>query len=62
MRRAGARSTSRVETWLIDDESGTAVKTTLSDDERYLPIAALWNHEILVHRLRDHWRPEQEID
>jgi len=36
------------------------VKSTLSEEERRLPIAAIWNHEFLVQRVSEGWRPEME--
>jgi hypothetical protein len=32
----------------------------LSDDERRLPIGAIWGHPILVDRMAEGWRPEHE--
>jgi len=61
-RRAGVRSSSsgKVETWVIEDTSGEVVKRALSEAERKLPIAAIWNHEFLVQRVGEGWRPEME--
>jgi len=60
LRRAGVRSGCAVETWVIEDASGEVVKRELSDQERQLPIAAIWNHEFLVQRVSEGWRPEFE--
>jgi hypothetical protein len=60
LRRAGARAGTRVETWVIERESGDVVRGVLSDDERRLPIAALWNHEFLVARVVSGWQPTDE--
>jgi len=60
LRRAGARSGRRVDTWIIEDGSREVVKTKLSDEELQLPIAAIWNHELLVQRIAEGWTPTQE--
>lgn len=61
VRRAGVRSaTGVVETWIIEDGGRELVKKRLSDSERKLPIAAIWNREMLLHRVSDGWRPEME--
>lgn len=60
LRRAGVRSGRTVETWIIEDGSGETIKRNLSQHERRIPIAAIWNHEILVQRIVEGWRPEME--
>jgi hypothetical protein len=60
LRRAGARSGRRIDTWIIEDGSREVVKANLSDEERRLPIAAIWNHELLVQRIVEGWTPMQE--
>ena len=59
-RRAGARVGLTVKTWIIEDGSSEEVKHQLSPEERHLPIAAIWNHEFLLQRVREGWRPEME--
>jgi hypothetical protein len=59
-RRPGVYSERGVETWVIEDETGDQVRTKLSDAERLLPIAAIWNHEFLLGRIDSGWRPESE--
>jgi hypothetical protein len=61
-RRTGARPRDGgpVETWVIEDESGETVRTSLSDEERSLPIVRLLNHEALIHYIVTGWRPEVE--
>jgi hypothetical protein len=59
-RRPGVRSGSKVETWVIEDASGEIVKRALSEEERRLPIAVIWNHELLEQRVAEGWRPEME--
>jgi hypothetical protein len=60
LRRRGAISGRKVETWIIEDGSKEVVKQELSDEERQLPIASIWNHEFLVQRVNEAWRPEME--
>jgi hypothetical protein len=60
LRRAGRRSGKRVETWIVESGLGEIVKTRLSDEELRLPIAAIWNHELLVQRVAEGWNPAQE--
>ena len=60
LRRPGVRSPNRVETWIIEDGGIESVKTKLSDAERRLPIAAIWNRELLLQRVAEGWRPEME--
>src|ERR1041384_5792547 len=60
MRRAGARSEKKVETWIIEDGTSEIVKRELSAAELELPIAAIWNHELLLQRVAEGWRPEME--
>lgn len=60
LRRAGARSGRHVDTWIIETGSGDVVKAKLSDEELRLPIAAIWNHELLVQRIAEGWTPAQE--
>jgi hypothetical protein len=60
LRRAGARSGRRVDTWVIEGGSREVVKSTLSDDELRLPIASIWNHELLLQRIAEGWTPVQE--
>jgi hypothetical protein len=60
LRRAGVRSGRRVDTWIIEGGSGEIVKAKLSEDEQKLPIAAIWNHDLLVQRIAEGWTPVQE--
>jgi hypothetical protein len=60
VRRPGARVGRKVETWIIEDDSRETVKERLSDEDRELPIAVIWNHELLVQRVSEGWRPEME--
>jgi hypothetical protein len=60
LRRPGARSVGRIDTWVIEDGTHEVVKKALTDEELKLPIAAIWNHEILIQRVREGWNPLQE--
>ena len=60
LRRAGARSGTRVDTWIIESDEGSVVKEKLTDEERRIPIEAIWNHEFLLDRVAGKWRPEHE--
>jgi hypothetical protein len=50
----------RVTTWIIVDECGEVLKRTLSDEDLLLPIESIWNHEYLIGRIKEGWRPEHE--
>jgi hypothetical protein len=58
--RPGARAGLTVTTWIMEDVSSEEVKQQLSAEERNLPIAVIWNHELLLQRVREGWRPEME--
>jgi hypothetical protein len=60
LRRAGARSGRHVDTWIIESASGEVVKATLSVEDLRLPIAAIWNHELLIQRIVEGWNPAHE--
>jgi hypothetical protein len=59
-RRWGAMSGDRVTTWIISDDSGEIVKSVLSKKDLQLPILGIWNHEYLIERIAEGWRPEHE--
>ncbi len=60
-RRAGwTTPEGKVTTWFICEGARQTRRTELSADERRLFIADIWNHEFLVDRLVQEWRPEQE--
>jgi hypothetical protein len=59
-RRAGARSGTMVETWIIEDGQSEVVKRRLSEEELHLPIVGIWNHAFLIQRVSEGWRPEKE--
>jgi hypothetical protein len=60
LRRPGARSSRGIDTWVIEDGVREATKSRLTQDDRRLPIAVIWNHEFLVQRLLQGWKPAQE--
>ncbi len=59
-RRPGARVGLKIVTWILEDSCGEELKRQLSEEERHLPIAAIWNHELLIQRVVEGWRPEME--
>ncbi len=61
LRRPGARAGRSIETWIIESPSGEVVTRTLSEQQLQLPVAAIWNHELLVQRISEGWRPEMEV-
>jgi hypothetical protein len=61
-RRAGASNREgKVLAWLICDGTKETLVRELSEEQRHLPIYAIWNHEALIHYLTTEWRPEQDI-
>jgi hypothetical protein len=60
LRRPGARSGLRVTTWIIENGTGEIVKSKLSEDDLLLPIAVIWNHELLTQRVLEGWNPMHE--
>ena len=59
LRRAGARGPEgAIHTWIVSSPDHEYVRETLTASERRLPIAAIWNHEMLVQRIRDGWLPD----
>ena len=48
-----------VKTWLINDGTHDVMRTELSEEERRLFIASMWNHAFLVERLVAEWHPGQ---
>lgn len=60
-RRVGARAPSgEIRTWVIEAPGEQIVRKELTDSERQLPIAAIWDHEYLVQSLSEGWSPAQE--
>ena len=61
LRRPGARVGTRVTTWIIEDGETETIRTSLTPDEARIPIAVIWNHELLLTRVKSGWRPEREV-
>jgi hypothetical protein len=62
LRRPGARSADgRVLAWVIIHDQSEALAKALTADEQRLPIASIWNHELLRTRLVQGWRPEDSV-
>ena len=60
-RRPGARSKQgAIQKWIIEDGSTEKLKTSLTRDEISIPLASIWNHEMLIHKVENGWRPENE--
>jgi hypothetical protein len=60
LRRPGVRSGRRIDTWIIENGTSETVKSKLSDDDLQLPIAVIWNHEMLTQRVLEGWNPLHE--
>lgn len=51
----------KVMTWvLLEGSKETLIKRALTPEEKRLSRAQMWNHEYLVQRLAEQWRPEHE--
>lgn len=59
-RRAGApgRNGATLAWFIVEIDGRETMKRKLSAKDRKLPIASIWNHEFLVDRISDGWRPE----
>ena len=61
LRRAGARGrTGQVLTWIVEIAGHDIVCKELDEAQRKLPIAAVWDHALLIERISQGWSPEQE--
>ena len=61
LRRAGARSRDgKVLSWIIEGRGKEIVYKELSEDQTQLPIAAIWDHDLLVLRVLGNWSPGHE--
>jgi hypothetical protein len=60
--RAGFRtSEGKALAWFLwDGTQETLLKRELTSEEKRISLAQMWNHEFLVHRLAEQWRPEHE--
>lgn len=59
-RRGALDSTGKVLAWIVSRNGKELLKRKLTEEERRLPIASVWNHEFLVERIAQGWRPEDE--
>lgn len=57
-RRGGIDRSGKVLNWLIEQENVTISRDSLTPAERQLPIASVWNHELLLIRISQGWKPE----
>lgn len=61
LRRAGARGrTGEILTWIVENGGQETMRRQLSEAEKKLPIAAVWDHELLILRMSQEWLPEHE--
>lgn len=60
-RRGGIAKGGKVLNWFIDDENGTISTKVLTDAQRLLPMAAIWNHEALLFDISREWKPEMLV-
>jgi len=61
LRRAGARArTGAILAWIVEKDGVDTLRKQLSEDEKQLPIAAIWNHEFLLERIAGGWTPKME--
>lgn len=61
-RREGASNREgRVLAWIICEGAKETLVRELSEEQRLLSIASIWNHEALIYYLTQEWRPEQEL-
>jgi hypothetical protein len=59
-RRPKAERDGAVDAWVIEGGWRNVVKQTLTDEERKLPIADVWQHEALRERIANGWTPEKD--
>jgi hypothetical protein len=61
LRRSGFTTPEgKVLTWVVWDGTKEVLKKELSASEKRFSLAEMWNHEFLVTRLSEQWRPEHE--
>ncbi len=62
IRRPGARSREgKIDSWVVENGGEERMTRGLTDTEKQLPIAVIWNHEMLCIRIRESWNPSQEV-
>ena len=59
-RRPKAERDGAVESWVIEGGWRNVVKQNLTDEERALPIAGTWNHELLRTQIAKGWTPQTD--
>jgi hypothetical protein len=61
LRRAGARARNgQILTWIVERDGLEILQPELTEQDKLLPIAAIWNHEMLVMRIAEDWHPRRE--
>jgi len=59
LRRAGARGTGgKIHTWIVERNGAESVVDKLTAEQLRLPIASIWDHELLKIRISEAWTPE----
>jgi hypothetical protein len=59
-RRPRSEVDGAVESWVIEGGWRDVVRQNLSDEERKLPIAGVWNHEFLRSQIANGWTPQTD--
>ena len=49
-----------MESWVIEGGWRNVVRQNLTDEERKLPIAGIWNHEFLRTQIAKGWTPQTD--
>lgn len=66
LRRGAIKLGSRTLPYMIDvydkDTKSTTLKHSLTEAEKKINIASIWNHESLLHHISIGWKPEWESD
>lgn len=61
MRRPGARAPGgKVLTWFIVNDRGEKLVKELSEDQRQLSLAVIWNDTLLAERIAAGWKPSDD--
>ncbi len=62
MRSAGARARDgKVLTWVIVSNRDEKIVKTLSESQRHLSLAVIWNDTLLAERIASGWKPADDI-
>jgi hypothetical protein len=61
-RPRGKPDNGAVATWVIEGGWREVVRQGLTDDERRMPIADVWNHESLRERISKGWTPQTDTN